>query len=175
MKKYTSSPDQAATIIPYAMIGISLFSIGITFWASKRTDNPLLLLITTLPVFVILTGVVIAMYYMKTEAIEIDDTGITIVRKWKPVVIDFSEITAVQQVSKSEMGFVIRTFGNGGVFGYTGQFYNKKFGSMTWYCSRRDGFLIIEKTKGRKIVITLRVVERFLLMVRMITQEVPQR
>ena len=52
------------------------------------------------------------------------------------------------------MRFAIRTFGNGGVFGYTGYFYKKGIGSMLWYCTQRANYILIEKTNGKKIVIT---------------------
>jgi hypothetical protein len=64
-----------------------------------------------------------------------------------------SDITSVEVPSKESMRWTIRTFGNGGLFGYWGKFTNKTYGNMTWYATRRSNYILI-KIKERQIVIT---------------------
>jgi hypothetical protein len=48
----------------------------------------------------------------------------------------------------------MRTFGNGGLFGYTGKYYNSRFGKMTWYCTQRKNYVLLILSDKKKIVIT---------------------
>lgn len=52
------------------------------------------------------------------------------------------------------MKWTIRTFGNGGLFGYFGKFYNAAFGKMTWYATRRNNYLVLSTSENGKIVLT---------------------
>jgi hypothetical protein len=58
-------------------------------------------------------------------------------------------------ISKEQMGFAIRTFGVGGLFGYFGYFSSKNQGSMLWYATQREKFVMIH-LEGNKIVLTRR-------------------
>jgi hypothetical protein len=65
-----------------------------------------------------------------------------------------SDITSVEVPSKESMRWTIRTFGNGGLFGYWGKFTNKTYGNMTWYASHRSNYILIKIKDEGKIVIT---------------------
>lgn len=149
MKEYKSSLDVVARIVPWFLLFIAVM-IAVPLFVNFSTVGmgalPTLLLG---PVLII--ALYIYMYMLQTLSISVDGYAITINRKMKPVTIPFSEITSVRKVD--DMRFAIRTFGNGGVFGYTGYFYKKGIGSMLWYCTQRANYILIE-TKGKKIVIT---------------------
>ena len=49
---------------------------------------------------------------------------------------------------------VFRTFGVGGLYGYYGKFYNRTFGSMTWYATRRDKLVLVKFQNKKKIILT---------------------
>lgn len=57
-------------------------------------------------------------------------------------------------IPRDDLKWSIRTFGNGGVFGYYGKFFNNSFGSMTWFATRRENFVMLILKDGRKIVVT---------------------
>src|SRR5580693_3113029 len=154
MKKFTSSLDQTATIIPYAMVTISLVIFIISFIAYKKTGGEVMVLIFFPMAPVLIIGLLIAMYFLKPLSVIVDNNSITIERKMKPVTIPFTEIKTIRQLQKEEMAGAIRTFGNGGVYGYTGLYYNKKMGSMTWYCTQRKNYVLIEKADGKKLIVT---------------------
>ena len=60
----------------------------------------------------------------------------------------------VSIVGKKDMPRSIRVFGVGGLFGYFGLFRNSRYGTMIWYATRRDQFVVIERSNGRTIVLT---------------------
>jgi hypothetical protein len=70
------------------------------------------------------------------------------------VVIDLNQLELVRTVSKEEMGLPIRTFGNGGLFGYTGSYFSDRLGNMTWYATRTEKFVLVQLKEGKKIILT---------------------
>ena len=150
MIEYKSSLDVVARVVPWFLLFIAVMiavPLGANFSAMGIGALPAVLFG---PVLIIVLYV--SMFLLKTISVSVDDYAITINRKVKPVIIPFSEISAIRKVD--DMRFAIRTFGNGGVFGYTGYFYKKGIGSMVWYCTQRTNYVLIEKTNGKKIVIT---------------------
>jgi len=157
MKRYACSLDATARYIPWLIVALAIF-IFFTGVSQNGIGN-IDFFISVLPVL-ILAVLVIAMYLLKPLAITMDENMITIERKIRPVVIPLSDVLSVQRVDS--MRYIFRTFGNGGVFGYTGIFYKKGIGSMTWYCTQRKNYVLIEKTNGKKIVITPDEPEEFM-------------
>jgi hypothetical protein len=69
--------------------------------------------------------------------------------------------TAVQAVSKKEVGLALRIFGNGGVFGYTGWFTTKTFGRMRWFVTNSEKMIIITLQNGKNIAVSPDETEAF--------------
>jgi Bacterial PH domain len=93
-------------------------------------------------------------YYTMPRAIATDPEKLTIETKAKQVRIFYGDIRTIRKADDGEMSGVVRTFGNGGCFGYTGLYYNKALGSMRWYCTQRKNYIIIEKTDAKRLVVT---------------------
>jgi Bacterial PH domain len=68
--------------------------------------------------------------------------------------IDRSAIKNAKYISKSEMGFVIRLMGNGGIFGYTGFFTSKVIGRMRWHVTNKDNMVLITLHTGKIICVS---------------------
>ena len=75
-------------------------------------------------------------------------------RAIKNRVIKISEIIEIKTVDSNDLSGTIRTFGNGGLFGYYGKYYNSKFGNMIWYVTQRRNRILIETNQGKKIIIS---------------------
>lgn len=154
MKKHTSSLDTLAKLIPalIAILGLILVirlkdvagSLGIILGAGFAT-------------------LIVATYIFHPKAILITDKDLTIDRMVKPVHIPLADIKLIRPVNDDEMKWAIRTFGNGGMFGYTGKYYNRILGSMTWYVTQRKNYILIEKLDGKKVIITPDHPQNFLL------------
>ena len=80
--------------------------------------------------------------------------SVVISRPAKDKVIDRKEIAVCRVVSKEEMGLPIRTFGNGGLFGFTGKFFSDRLGKMQWYCTRTDNYVLLQLANGTRLIIT---------------------
>lgn len=154
MKTFTCSLDKGAITSVYFILVLTLILGAVTVFVFRKSGDATATLISCALGPGILIIIAIAMYSLQPRSVTVDISGLTIDRKIKPVSIDFSEISSIHVVINGEMKGVIRTVGNGGVFGYTGLYYNKKFGSMTWYCSQHRNYIILQTNKSKKLVIT---------------------
>ncbi len=85
---------------------------------------------------------------------EVSADKLIIHRLFVDVKIDRSQIKSVELLDKEKIGWAIRTFGVGGLFGYYGKFANTKLGSMTWYATRRDRTVLVRTVDNKKIILT---------------------
>jgi len=75
-------------------------------------------------------------------------------RLFADVKIDRNQIKSVELLDKEKIGWALRTFGVGGLFGYYGKFANTKLGSMTWYATRKDRTVLVRTVDNKKIILT---------------------
>ena len=68
--------------------------------------------------------------------------------------IERQQIMSVELIDKNNIGWAIRIFGSGGLFGYYGTFSSTKLGSMTWYATRRDRTILVKTNGLKKIILT---------------------
>jgi PH (Pleckstrin Homology) domain-containing protein len=145
MNTFKSSLDQPSYVITIlvAAIGLYLLYRGYSGGSAGGRLG-----------FLVVAALVLLMYLLRTRSIAVDGTGITIDRMVMSASIPFSDIKTIRRLEDKELFGSIRTLGNGGVFGYTGLFYNRTFGSMTWYCTQRKNYILIEKNSGKKMIIS---------------------
>lgn len=101
-------------------------------------------------------------YGFSTKGYQLTQDEVIIQRLLGNVKIKRSEILSVEIIEKEQMGWLIRTFGVGGLFGYWGRFSSSKLGSMTWYATRKNKIVLITKINKKKIVITPDKAEQFI-------------
>ena len=65
-----------------------------------------------------------------------------------------NSITSIEITDQKQLGFVWRTLGVGGLFGYFGYFYSRSGGNMMWFVTRQDRLVIFHKKDGDKILIS---------------------
>ena len=154
MHNYLCSTDKLSKIITWIVVAILILPSVIGYSAFLRSGKDPVALIGILAGPVILFILTIAMYLLMPVSAEITGTGITIHRKISPPTFSFADIKSIRMPEPDEMKGVLRTFGNGGLFGYTGKYWNKKMGSMSWYCTQRRNYIIIDMQNNKRIVIT---------------------
>ena len=98
--------------------------------------------------------IVIVTYGFSPKGYVMEEGEFTILRPFKAKNYPLSDIRSVTAVEKKNLKGSIRTFGVGGLFGYFGLFRNNTYGNMVWYATRRDRFVVIERSNGKTIVIT---------------------
>ena len=150
MKEYKCSLDNMARFVPLFIFILAILVTRQLYISMPPFANRGIPLPYFVPVLLII--IFVTTYLLKPLSIVVDDSGITIQRRLNPVTIRFSDIRVISKVEN--MGFAFRTFGNGGMFGYTGKYYNAGLGRMTWYCTQRKNYILVEKTDGKKIVFT---------------------
>lgn len=96
----------------------------------------------------------IAFWLYRPEAIELTDEALVVKRKISTVSIPYADIVEITLPDNKDLRLAVRTFGNGGLFGYTGKYYKQPYGPMTWYCSQRKNYVLLETTAGKKILVT---------------------
>jgi len=82
-------------------------------------------------------------------------------RLFSDVTIPTDQINTIEVLDKNAIGWTIRTFGVGGLFGYYGKFANVKLGQMTWYATRKDKAVLVSTIDNRKIILTPDEPEKF--------------
>lgn len=88
----------------------------------------------------------------RTIGYEILKEGVKILKGNDCELIKKDTILEVKTLDYSDLRFSIRTFGNGGIFGFSGSFRNKKFGDMTWNFTRKDRLVMIVTQKQKFVM-----------------------
>jgi len=68
--------------------------------------------------------------------------------------IKLSDIAEIRSIDSTDLSGTIRTFGNGGLFGYYGKYYNSKIGNMTWYVTQKKNRILLRTQNEDKIIIS---------------------
>ncbi|RZJ68630.1 MAG: hypothetical protein EOO50_00170 [Flavobacterium sp.] len=157
MKKFSASLDKTALITTIGLFVVLMSVVAVIWLVPEGHENTGAKVYPT----VIMLGVLAGAYLFSPRAFSIDEKGITVHRFWADVEIPFGKILSAKKIEKVSNKGLIRTLGNGGLFGYYGDFHNSEFGSMEWYLKRRRNIILIE-TATSKILISPDDVEDFL-------------
>jgi Bacterial PH domain len=149
MKTFTTSLDKfnkITTVIISLILPIIL--IPIFLMTPKDSQN-----IGISFAFIPIVSFVIV-YLLRPNNYSISSDKLLIHRVLYNVEIDRNNIQSVQEIDESQVKNSIRTFGVGGFFGNFGKFWNSKLGSMTWYVTRKNNFVLVETKDHKKIILT---------------------
>ena len=154
---YKATLDKTAKLLT---IGITILFIGIAigpklFSKSENTEIPIVLIIILFLTYGISYG-------FSPNSYEINENSLVINRLFKRVIVNRSQIKNVIKLEDRKLSWSIRTFASGGLFGYFGTFWNKEFGNMTWYATRRDKALMIITNSNKKIILTPDETDKFI-------------
>lgn len=110
-------------------------------------------------------------YGYSPKGYSIQDGQLVILRPFKAKNYSLEDIQSVTSVDRDNLKGSLRIFGVGGLFGYYGLFRNSTYGNMIWYATRRDQFVVIERSNGKTIVITPDDPESFVSAYQMFTRK----
>ena len=88
-------------------------------------------------------------YFYSTNGYSIYKDKLIVERPIGKKVIPLNNLRGIHDYKKIEKGFTIRTFGNGGLFGYFGYFNNDKIGRFKLYSTKRKDFYILDFGKEK--------------------------
>jgi|YelNatPaOPRAMG01_1025707.scaffolds.fasta_scaffold13757_3 hypothetical protein len=152
--EYKASLDHTSKII-------TILVIVLFFYFGYRSVRLMMLNPDDLRMWMVQGGVLlfflvilIGSYLLSPRYYRIENENLVIVRPAKNVVISLDDIVSVKLLHADEVGGSIRTFGNGGLFGYYGKYFFPKFGRVTLYTSQRKNRILIETKQGLKFMIS---------------------
>ena len=149
MTTFTTSLDKFNKITT-AIIAIILGMIlSIVFFLTPDDEKNTALSLAILPIIAF-----IIVYLLRPNNYSVSADKLLIHRIISSVEIDRNNIQSVQEIDESQVKNSIRTFGMGGFFGSFGKFWNSTLGSMTWYVTRKNNFVLVE-TKDQKKIFSL--------------------
>ena len=154
---YKATLDKTAKLLT---IGITILFIGIAigpklFSKSENSEIPIVLIIILFLTYGISYG-------FSPKSYIINENSVVINRLFKNVIVNRSQIKNVLKLENGKLSWSIRIFASGGFFGYFGRFWNKEFGNMTWYATRRDHAIMLITKSNQKIILTPDETDRFI-------------
>lgn len=91
----------------------------------------------------ILGATILYCYLYSVRYYQITDNQLVVNRVIGAVNFDLGTLHSVERYPDIKKGISIRTFGNGGLFGYFGHFYNDGIGRFKMYSTRHRNFWIL--------------------------------
>jgi Bacterial PH domain len=125
-----------------------LFFLIFTVLGTLNVEKPSM---PTIPVIGLL--VILVVYLLHVQHYEVTHEGIKIKRLIGSKVIDFNSIKHINRLKDDDLGVVIRTFGNGGIFGFIGIHRSSIYGKITVLATQQRNYVIVE-TDLKKYVLT---------------------
>ena len=98
--------------------------------------------------------ILVLTYGYSPKGYAFEDRQLVIYRPFQNKLYATEDMLTVSLVDRTELKNSLRVFGVGGLFGYFGLFRNSRYGTMIWYATRRDQFVVIERSNGKTIVLT---------------------
>ena len=120
-------------------------------WRTAAVALPLMVMLAALPF-------VVRGYVLTERHIEVRRLG------WST----FLSLAGLQEVIGIPEGLrgSVRLFGNGGLFGISGWFWNRRIGRFRAYTTDPDRVVLLRYSDGRKVVVTPHDVQHFIVRVR---------
>jgi Bacterial PH domain len=150
--EFTLSRDKFSVILTTIIIAFAIGGLVTFYFGEFAIDKKAHFVLLLSSIFILLLCVFL--YISRPLKYKIENKNIIICRLLGNKVISSDEIKSVRIPQNKELEWPIRTLGNGGIFGYTGRYYTKHIGSMIWFCSRRNNYIIIERKNKIPVVIS---------------------
>ncbi len=152
--EYKASLDTMAKLMSAGVfvlfLGIGLMSVN----AIRDAAGDKTALLIHGGVLLLFVAILLGSWLFAPQSYSLDTTALSINRPIGKVIINRSSIKEARMIGDGELKSTIRTFGNGGLFGYYGKYYNSTLGHMTWYLTQSKNRILIVTNEGKKIVIS---------------------
>ena len=146
--------DRTLWVMTFACFAIWIGLSGWFVFQIFTTDNDSALLGSLIVLNAIFLPTILACEGLAPQRLEIGESQIVILRRYKSIVINRDEIKSVQPLSKSDFRGAIRTCGVGGLFGYFGHYYSNRLGSFRLFATSFQNLFLIKLWSGKSIVIS---------------------
>ena len=99
--------------------------------------------LTALPFFLLVPAATLFFRRFAPTGYILNDTGLVIERKFKPIVIPLTAIAEVRPFTDDELQWTLKLFGSGGFYGYFGLFWNMQLGKFNMYATRKKNLVAV--------------------------------
>jgi hypothetical protein len=150
-QSFTASIDSRAWIITSIVIGVILTCIVI----SRN-------------VLVVVPGaaVIVISYALAPRGYALSGRSLVVKRRlWRDVSISLESVRELRPATADDFRGALRLWGNGGVFGYYGQFQTAKLGKCRWFLTKRSNAVVLV-TEEKTVLVSPDDVPGFLAAVR---------
>ncbi len=145
-RTFTCTSDFFSRIVSNAVPAGAVVMLVLTFVSPEESRNSL---VAAALLMLVLSGACL-LYAPKEYLIQSD--GIAVRRMVGLKKFQLEKLLLIRKMDAAETKGLIRTFGNGGLFGYTGRYYSPSLGQQSWYCSRRTGLVVIQLREGLPVI-----------------------
>ncbi len=151
---YKASLDTFTKVVTIVVFIIFITLGGFMIMATATNDTGPSMAIPNSIFLLVFSGTFIFTWLYAPKSYTLENDMLCINRSIGQKKINLTDITEIRVVTKKDMGWLIRTFGVGGLFGYFGYFYSSKLGSLIFYATKRSNSVFIRTSIGRNIIIT---------------------
>ena len=144
-----TSLDLFSRVVTISIGLIVMLGLGMIFFSDRKTAGSLL------------AGVCMAIlcvcYFFSVESYVLDDDLLIIKRPFGifSKKIPLSDIQEIKILGGNERTGLVRTFADGGVFGYWGWFYSRKLGKVYVLAKNMKNLtMVVLKSNGRKLILS---------------------
>jgi hypothetical protein len=160
MKSFNVHFSKTTKVISTISILIFLLASGFIVYEIQN-NNQLSLSVKSIiliaPLSILLT------YLFMPKQYEINENELVIHRKIGNLTILRNDITQIEKIEAyTQLGFVIRLFGSGGLFGWLGIFYSGKYGKFKLYAGAASPLVMITYQNNQKIGISPIEIDAFI-------------
>lgn len=153
---YTASLDKLSKWVTGGVVVLTMIFLLLVNFGTADNDFLVLLPVALMVVTLSIT------YFYSPKGYEVDLNDIAVIRKAGKFFISRKDIQSIKAIPDTDLAGSVRTFGNGGLFGYTGYFRNKIHGSTRWFVTQRKNYILITMKLGKKYVLSPDDVDGFL-------------
>jgi hypothetical protein len=150
-----TSAASVAVLLIIMLVGVIAGPPQLRWWPLVMVGVPLVVLVGALPFMV--RG-----YVLTADSIQIQRLG------WSTA-LPLAGLVAVTGEPEGLRGS-LRLFGNGGLFGISGWFWNRRLGRFRAYATDQDRVVVLRYRNGDKVVVTPHDVQHFIVRVRTIAK-----
>lgn len=133
--------DRTVRLVTGVVLAV-LVGVGVMLYVTFRSVEASDLGLAALEL--LLLGILLASYLLAPRGYRIEGGALLIRRPIGPVRIPIGRIRRVEKLPPEAIKGAVRTFGNGGLFGFYGRFRNKRLGSFRMYVTDRSRLVLVE-------------------------------
>ena len=130
----------------FSTIFCSLILVGtIIYWGLFKTWPGFLLWLKCFLILIISITILVLLSFMPIR-LKANEKEIELCRMLSSLKIPLSEVVEITPITPSYIDGSIKTFGSDGVFGYIGNFKNKRLGKYTMYVTELKNLVLVRTT-----------------------------